>query len=234
MSDQIGVNLKEYFCRLKHFIDVTSPFSLLHSSSEIRIARDEVGIYKKTGISNCTAEQLKKYQKITDAAVHPVTNEIIPSLFRVSAIAPVNVPLVFCMLQCPPSNVAGTLFLHWVNQSYNTACNYANRSGAEQSFESTASAYVLAVGSACGFAYGLGRIYQFAPPAIRQFGVLIPCLATVAANVSNLSFTRIGELIDGTPVLDNDGQVQLFLLLAPIHFRVPISGCAHSTLYLDI
>jgi sideroflexin-5 len=218
MSDEIVVSLKQYFCRLKHFIDVTSPFSLMHSDSEIVVARDEIGNYKKTGLSNCTVEQLKRYQKMTDAAVHPVTNEIIPSLFRVSAIAPFNVPLVFCMLQCPPSNVPGTLFLHWVNQSYNTACNYANRSGAEQSFESTASAYVLAVGSACGFAYGLGRAYQFAPPAIRQFGVLIPCLATVAANVSNLSFTRIGELVDGTPVLDNDGQVQLFPLLTLLSF----------------
>jgi hypothetical protein len=115
------------------------------------------------------------------------------------------------MLQCPPSNIAGTLFLHWVNQSYNTACNYANRSGADMPLETIATAYALAVSSACGFAYGLGRMYQFAPPAIRQFGVVIPCLATVAANVSNLGFTRMSELREGTPVMDGTGEVRILL-----------------------
>jgi hypothetical protein len=101
----------------------------------------------------------------------------------------------------------GTLFLHWVNQSYNTACNYHNRSGAEQSTKQTLTAYVLAVSSACTLAYGLGKIYQRAPPSFRKYGIIIPCLATAAANVSNLTFTRISELTDGSPVSDNEGNV---------------------------
>ena len=214
--DTIGERAFAYFTRLHYFIDVTSPFSLLVSDEEVKLAQIALE-QKKTGGSNCSDEQLIEYQKIVNAAVHPATGVIIPKLFRVSAIAPFNVPLVFCMLQCPPSNVAGTLFLHWVNQSYNTACNYANRSGADMPLQTIASAYALAVGSACSFAYGLGRAYQFAPPAIRQFGIVIPCLATVAANVSNLGFTRMSELTDGTPVMDGTGQVTTTTCLRYLH-----------------
>ena len=200
-------NMTGYYRRLVHFIDVTSPLSLLLTDKEILHAQDILMKRKMTETSSYTDKELRNYQRIIDATVHPATNQIIPRILRVSAIAPVNVPLVFCMLQCPPSNVAGTLFLHWVNQSYNTACNYANKSGSTQSIFSTVSAYVLAVSSACSFAYGLGKLYQLAPPPIRQFGIVIPCIATVAANVSNLSFTRMNELTEGAPVFDGDGQV---------------------------
>lgn len=211
MAHAIAQNITDYVGRLKHFVNVTSPKSLLFSDEEIRRAQEvlsDIELQKSFSV-----EEMTHFKRVTDATIHPATNEIIPTLLRVSAIAPVNVPIVFCMLQCPPSNMPVTLFLHWLNQSYNTACNYANRSGKEQSIESTATAYVLAVGSACTFAYGLGRVYKLAPPSFRHFGVLIPCLATVAANVSNLSFTRMGELTDGSPVFDSEGQVcQLFCL----------------------
>lgn len=109
------------------------------------------------------------------------------------------------MLTCPPSNVPLTLLLHWGNQSYNTACNYANRSGAEQSFSQTMQAYVLATSSACGLAYGLGQVFSRAPPSIKRFGIIIPCLATAAANVSNVGFTRMSEITQGTQVRDAAG-----------------------------
>jgi sideroflexin-5 len=205
MAHGIAQNITDYVGRLKHFVNVTSPTSLLYSDKEIRKAQEVLS--DKEMQKSFSVEEMTQFKRVTDATIHPATNEIIPTLLRVSAIAPVNVPLVFCMLQCPPSNLPGTLFLHWLNQSYNTACNYANRSGKEQSIESTATAYVLAVGSACTFAYGLGKAYKLAPPSFRHFGVMIPCLATVAANVSNLSFTRMGELTDGAPVFDSEGEV---------------------------
>ena len=75
-----------------------------------------------------------------------VSGEITFPAFRVSAIAPINIPIVFGMLACPPSNVAGTLLLHWVNQSYNSACNYANRSrGGGQDMTQIGTSYALAV-----------------------------------------------------------------------------------------
>ena len=151
-------------------------------------------------------EQVARYKSIVQSSVHPVTGDIIPALFRVSAIAPVNIPLVMLMITTLASNVPGTLFLHWVNQSYNTACNYANRSGLKQDMSQLGKAYVLAVASACSIAFGLGKLVQNSP-RLHRFGVLIPCVATAAANVSNIGFTRMSEITDGTQVSDGEGNV---------------------------
>ena len=115
---------------------------------------------------------------MVDSAVHPSTQEIIPRLFRVCAIAPVNIPIVWGMLACPSSNVAGTLGLHFINQSFNTACNYYNRSGNSVDSKQLLQAYVLAVTSSCGLAYGFGRMIQRAPPVVQMLGMAIPCFAT--------------------------------------------------------
>ena len=196
-------NLNTYWGRFQHFVGMTDPSTLLQSNDSIKEAQSIMTNYQKTGIMYGSDAVMWQYRKLTDAAIHPATNDIIPLMFRVSAIAPVNIPLVFLMLQCPASNVRGTLLLHWLNQSYNTACNYANRAGAEQSMSQTATAYVLAVGSACTFAYGLGKL-SFA----ARFGPIIPLAATSAANVSNLGFTRSSEITVGAPVRDHEGQVR--------------------------
>ena len=156
-----------YKDRFLEFVHVTDPRSLFYNDDEIRQAQKE----KEQGING------KFPRGLVESAVNPSNGEIIPKLFRVSAIAPTNIPLVFFMLKCPPSNVPGTLFLHWLNQSYNSACNYANRSGGEQSFQETATAYGLAVSSACLMAYSMGKMVKRAPPAVQRLGVLIPCIA---------------------------------------------------------
>ncbi len=51
----------------------------------------------------------------------PSSISVIPRMFRVSAIAPVNIPIVSLMLICPATNVPGTLFLHWVTYLPHTA-----------------------------------------------------------------------------------------------------------------
>lgn len=199
-----------FYERFLFYIDMTDPTTLLYS--------DERALQANQAVKDGTASE--KDKKIVNAAIHPKTGEIIPKPFRVSAIAPVNIPLVFAMLTCPASNVPGTLFLHWVNQSYNTACNYANRSGAEQSTEALLKAYGLAVSSACVLAYGLGKAVEKGPPILKRFGILIPCIATAAANVSNISFTRMDEITNGVPVVDVSGKVRVNFLLQRIsHFE---------------
>lgn len=182
--------------RFKKYLEVTDPRTLIYSDDRVKQAQEELK-------NNIGDQEFNK--KLVNAAVHPVTGEIIPRIFRVSAIAPFNIPLVFAMIACPASNVPGTLFLHWVNQSYNTACNYANRSGADQSTEALAKAYGLAVTSACTLAYGLGKVVERGPRWLKRMGILIPCLATAAANVSNIAFTRMDEISNGVNVVDDAG-----------------------------
>eukprot|EP01031_Cornospumella_fuschlensis_P043232 gene43232-52845_t len=179
--------------RFAWYLRMTDPSTLLYSSERILKAKEDL-----KNNSSSSAEERAFNEKLVNAAVHPVTGEIIPSPFRVSAIAPANIPIVFAMLTCPASNVPGTLFLHWLNQSYNTACNYANRSGSDQPLSSLFKAYALAVTSACSLAYGLGKVVERGPAWVRSSGALIPCVATAAANISNIGFTRMDEITTGT------------------------------------
>ena len=192
--------MSTFFQRFQQFIEVTDPTTLFYSKDKILEAKRNIE-NDPYGRKNSLDEKLVK------AAVHPVTGEVIPRLFRVSAIAPVNIPLVFAMIACPPTNVPGTLFLHWLNQSYNTACNYFNRSGSSKSSDQILQAYVLAVSSACGFAYGLGKVFSRMPAKWKTVSSIIPCFATAAANVSNIAFTRLDEMQTGITVFDKHDNV---------------------------
>ena len=77
--------------------------------------------------------------------------------------------------------------------------------------------------SACAFAYGLGKAIERAPPVVKKFGVIIPLLATSAANISNIGFTRIDEIVTGTPVTDEEGKVyKLIYLFVLIYYDLYI------------
>ncbi len=188
---------------------MTDPRTLFTSAKDIEHAQQQIQTFKSTGkipegVSN---EDMWTYKKIVSSCIHPVTGQVIPLLFRPSAIAPVNIPLVSFMISVPATNVPMTLFLHFANQSYNTACNYANRSGATMSNEDIMTAYSLAVSSACCLAFGLGRFVQN-KPGLKKFGILIPMIATSAANISNIALTRSSEMTRGIPVVDGEGEVR--------------------------
>lgn len=192
--------MEGYLDRLKFYFKVTDPSTLIHSNAEVLAAKQRL---KDVGSSSKARDEY-----IVNAATNAATNELIPRAFRVSAISMVNIPIVFGMLACPPTHLAPSLFLHFVNQSYNTACNYYNRSVKEQSMEQTAIAYGLAVSSACLVAGGMGVWWRKAPPSLKRLGVLVPCLATSFANISNIGFTRSSEIRNGTQVYDKDGNEQ--------------------------
>eukprot|EP01035_Chromulina_nebulosa_P012531 gene12531-16699_t len=201
-------DLNTFTGRFFYFVEVCSPFSLIYTDKQVLEAQNIVNQSIINNVICGSSDDMLHYQKLVNAAIHPVTHELIPKPFRVAAIAPVNIPIVFAMITCPPTNVPMTLFLHWINQSYNTACNYYNRSGSNQPIYQTISAYILAVSSACGFAYGLGKFVNSskAPRFLKSATVLIPCLATAAANCSNLGFTRADEVVNGTIVKDVHGK----------------------------
>ena len=134
--DESPYDMNTFYGRLRHYINVTDPSTLLYSNEKINESKMILKKYKETGIMCGSINYMWQCRRIVEASIHPVTDEIIPKAFRVSAIAPINIPIVFGMLACPSTNVIGTIGLHWINQSYNTACNYANRSGSSQSVES--------------------------------------------------------------------------------------------------
>jgi hypothetical protein len=161
-------DLSTYYGRFLHFVSITDPSTLFYTNEEILNAKDVLDNYKKTGRMCGRDSDMWNYRKIVESAIHPTTKEIIFPLVRISAIAPVNIPIIFGMVTCPASNVPGTLMMHFINQSYNSACNYANRAGSSQSTTNIALAYGLGVSSACFFAYGLGVLTRTGPPILSR------------------------------------------------------------------
>eukprot|EP01035_Chromulina_nebulosa_P026415 gene26415-34576_t len=117
-----------------------------------------------------------------NAAIHPVTSEVIPRVFRMCAIAPVNIPIVAIMLLA------------------------IMQPGTKQSDQQLLTAYLLAVSSACAIATGLGRMVTRGPAFMRKYSFVIPCIATSFANVSNICFMRQDEIMSGTEVFDDEGN----------------------------
>jgi hypothetical protein len=206
--DKPRYDLSTYRGRFIYFLELTDPRFLLYSKKQILDAKTVLDSYRETGLICKSDSYMWLQRRIYESAVHPVTQEIIPPLFRVSAIAPINIPIVFSMLTLPASNVPGTIFLHFINQSYNSACNYSNRSGQSQSFNQSLTAYLLDVSSACGFAYGLGQISSF-----KRYGFIIPLVSTSVANVSNIGFTRLNELTVGAALYDDEKNVNFYKFL---------------------
>ena len=201
--DKPKYDLSSYSGRLFYFMDLTDPRFLFYSNRDVAKAKEIMEGFKTTKIICESDSYMWLQRQIYESSVHPVTKDVIFPLFRVSAIAPINIPIVSLMLTIPASNVPATLLIHFVNQSYNSACNYANRSGDSLALTQTLSAYGLAVTSACSFAYGLGKV-----SSLKRFGFAIPLLATSIANISNIGFTRLNELTEGAPVFDATGKVR--------------------------
>lgn len=199
-------DLSKFLGRFQYFLEMTDPRILFNSTSNIQVAQEQLARFKASGVLPDTPEKMWSYRRLVEGSVHPVTNDLIPFPCRMAAIAPVNIPLIWAMMNTPASNVGLTLFLHFANQSYNTACNYFNRSGAAMSNADIATAYGLAVSSACAFAFGLGKLVERGPPVLKSLGIMVPVLATSAANVSNIGLTRISEITNGVPVLDAEGN----------------------------
>ena len=122
-------DLTNFVGRFRYYLEMTSPVTLISSDADVRKAEAYVNAHpfiKSAAFPNPSEEYVKS-KRLVDAAIHPASGEIIPKLFRVSSIALVNIPIIFFMITVPASNVPATMFLHWLNQSYNTACNYSNR-----------------------------------------------------------------------------------------------------------
>lgn len=146
-------------------------------------------------------EQLWQAKKIRDAVIHPSTGEHIFPAVRMAAFIPANVPLVAGMLTS--TGVAGTIFWQWANQSYNSALNYANRSGSEISMEEIATSYGIAVGTSVSIAMTFRWLGKNGPKPVRKIASIpfvVPYMAVASAGAANVYFSRRPELKTGVPV----------------------------------
>jgi len=114
-----------------------------------------------------------------------------------------NVPIATGLLMA--KTTAGSVFMQWLNQTYNVVNNYVNRAGPTVEMGPLIQSYALAVSSACGVAIGAGRLLA-AYPALLTVGPFVPYLATITAGSANVAFSRMDEVRNGIDVADADGK----------------------------
>ncbi|CAM9469424.1 unnamed protein product [Lampetra planeri] len=201
-----------FYGRLRHFLDIIDPRTLLVSERELLRAVETLDDYKK-GVARpgVTDKQLWEAQKVKQAILHPDTGEKIFMPFRMSGYVPFGTPIVVGLL-LPNQTLATTVFWQWLNQSHNACVNYANRNASKPTPTARfAQGYLGAVGSAVVLAVGLNVFIQrasgFSPATRLLIQRLIPFPAVATANVCNVLLMRHNELQEGVDVVDEHGRV---------------------------
>jgi tricarboxylate carrier len=195
-----------YSGRFLHFLDVIDPRTLLQSDEQVLKAAQLVKDHALGINTGATNEQLWDALKVKQAAINPGTNEIVVRPFRMSAFLPANVPIIFGMLSM--TSPAATVFWQVVNASYNSALNYANRSGAEVSTTQLAQSYMLAVTTAVGLSFGVrklgsrGKLKQ----VLDRVPFVVPYTAVAGAGAANVYASRSVEITEGVPVTNESGD----------------------------
>ncbi|XP_035273727.1 sideroflexin-5a isoform X2 [Anguilla anguilla] len=147
--------------RLRHFLDVIDPRTLLVSERRLKECMKLLDDFKQgnlpPGVSNA---QLWEAQKIKQAAVHPDTGEKILMPFRMSGYVPFGTPIVVGLL-LPSQTLGSTVFWQWLNQSHNACVNYSNRNATKPAAASKfLLGYLGAVTSAVSIAVGLNVLIR--------------------------------------------------------------------------
>ena len=146
-------DMQTYGGRCLHFFSVIGDLSTL-TTTQAQVERYREQLSHAGAEDPPTDAELWRARQVLMAVVHPQTGEVIPAVLRFSFFAPAN--LVICAgLLSPGATLARTAFFQWLNQTYNVAVNYANRSSGDVSPATLGAAYCAATSSSLAIALGL-------------------------------------------------------------------------------
>ncbi|XP_029466135.1 sideroflexin-2 [Rhinatrema bivittatum] len=191
--------------RLKHFLNITDPRTVVVSEQELDRAKVLVDSCRAGTVPPGTsAEQLHYAKKLYDSAFHPDTGEKMNLIGRMSFQVPGGMAITGCMLQFYRT-VPAVVFWQWVNQSFNALVNYTNRNAASPiTLTQIGVAYVTATSTALATAVGLNLYTKRAPPLIARW---VPFAAVAAANCVNIPMMRQQEILNGIAVTDENDNI---------------------------
>jgi len=206
-------DLSCYSGRLKHFLDVVDPRTLLASNKEVE---DAIALLKsfddgKITPSPANSEKLWAAQKLKNSMIHPDTGEKIFMPFRMAVYVPFGVPIIVGILY-PAKSALTVVFWQGINQSHNAMVNYSNRNATQEtSTRDFLIGFAGAVSSAVGIAVGLRSLINksttLSPATRTLIQRFVPFPAVAVASVTNVCFMRHGELTKGISVTDANGDV---------------------------
>ncbi|KAK4050590.1 Sideroflexin FSF1 [Microbotryomycetes sp. JL201] len=206
---QSRYNTKTYYGRLRHFMEVTSPLTLLASPSELVNARKFLQEYQDgigRGRQAWGREEemgVWKAKQLVDSSIHPDTGLPVPLPFRMSAFVPTNLIIVGGMLM-PNPTLKSVIFWQWANQSLNVCVNYSNANKSIQMSNSEIASYVSATLASCSIAVGLNsivpRLTGVSPGTRALLAKFVPFAAVASAGVVNIGLMRWKEIRDGISI----------------------------------
>ena len=188
------------------------PRLLLYTEDQVRQAQDLLEKAAKGEFPADLTEQQKnrtlwEARRISDAALHPDTKEVIPRPFRMSGYVPYNGPI--CVAMVASTTTPALLFWSWVNQSQNALVNYYNRNASSpMSNQTLMVSYSAAVGSALTVAFGLATFIQKRYPAAQAKALMkyVAFPSAVVASSLNCYIVRSPEISTGIPLTDAHGN----------------------------
>eukprot|EP00760_Papus_ankaliazontas_P010558 PhM_4_TR14351/c0_g1_i1/m.93988 len=245
--DRPRYDVTTYAGRLLNHYDNMDPRTLILGQSDVEAARVNLNAYRQSTQSQrdemlrdpAKLSQLWHSRRVIDVASHPDTGDSIFPLFRFSAFVPVNMFIVTATLH--PVSVrspAVALFMHWLNNSYNCALNFANRNASsEVSTQDLLMGYVTACSLSMGIAVGTAqylRKLSMDSMSAKVVRATLPFTAVALSGIANLCLMRRMDWLPGYPgvkVYDDEGTCHGESLAAG---RTGIAKCSMSRFVWNI
>ena len=202
--------------RMLHFYSVNDPRTLMFSDADAKAAERLLRLHEKGEVPEGTTDaDLWHARRVLESSLHPDTGEPIFPLFRFSAFVPVNMVIVTATITpAVISSFPATAFVHFLNQTYNAAINYANRNASNpvptaRLAEGYAGAVVTSLSIGMLSTAATKRVAARAGGGGSAAAVIrstLPFLATALAGASNVLLMRRNELTTGVDVFDDHGR----------------------------
>ncbi|KAJ8360033.1 hypothetical protein SKAU_G00165580 [Synaphobranchus kaupii] len=202
--------------RLRLWINILDPVSLLSSDGEIEKARSLLG----------RTEDQKNKREVDDSwklslvgcvpdchLFNSDTGAILPTIFRPPAFLPVAAPLVIASL-LPHNGVKPAFLWQFLLQSYSAGFNYSNRNATTSKENKMTQKQALLVVGTVTYATCAGTIPQF---VMRRYGLRSPPVQVFCRSVLpvplaallaafNVFVVRSEEVVNGVQVFDSNGN----------------------------
>ncbi|CAM9795234.1 unnamed protein product [Choristocarpus tenellus] len=209
-------NMTTFVGRTLHFYSINDPRTLLNTPADVKVAERLLQQHDRgEAPESVTDEQLWAARRVLESTIHPDTKEAIFPLFRFSAFVPVNMAIVTATLTpAVLRSFPATAGIHFLNQTYNAAINYANRNASNPvPMERLVEGYMGAV--ATSLSIGMSATYLTKRVAASGGGgaaaslirMTVPFVAVAGAGASNVFLMRRNELKEGVDMYDEDGRM---------------------------
>lgn len=208
-------DMSTFVGRTLHFYSVNDPRTLLYTREDTLSAEKLLRLQSRGEAPEGTTDaDLWHARRVLESSLHPDTGEPIFPLFRFSAFVPVNMVIVTATVTpAVISSFPGTAFIHFVNQTYNAAINFANRNASNpvptaRLAEGYAGAVItsLSIGLTATALTKRVQARGGGGMAVSVIRSTLPFLAVAGAGASNVVLMRRNELTTGVDVFNDEGK----------------------------